>query len=39
VVPGGDGSNVLHPSPAGTAAMATTLVPKASWLLTHDQHN
>jgi hypothetical protein len=39
VVPGGGGSSVLHPSLAGTAAMATTLVPKASWLLTHDQHN
>lgn len=36
VVPGGGGSNVLHPSLAGTAAMAATLAPSATWLLTHD---
>jgi lysophospholipase L1-like esterase len=39
VVPGGGGSNVLHPSLAGTAAMATTLAPTATRLLTHDQRN
>jgi hypothetical protein len=39
VVPGGGGSNVLHPSLAGTAAMATTLAPTVTWLLTHDQRN
>jgi hypothetical protein len=39
VVPGGGGTNVLHSSPAGTAAMATTLAPTATRLLTHDQRN
>jgi lysophospholipase L1-like esterase len=39
VVPGGGGFNVLHPSLAGTAAMATTLAPTFTWLLTHGQRN
>ena len=39
VVPGGGGFNVLHPSLAGTAAMAATLAPSATWLLTHDHRN
>lgn len=39
VVPGGGGSNVLHPSLAGTAAMAAALAPSATWLLTHDHRN
>lgn len=39
VVPGGGGFNVLHPSLAGTAAMAMTLAPTSTWLLTHDRHN
>lgn len=33
VVPGGGGTNVLHPSLAGTAAMAATLSPVAQGLL------
>jgi lysophospholipase L1-like esterase len=39
VVPGGGGFNVLHPSLAGTAAMAATLAPPATWLLTHDHRS
>jgi lysophospholipase L1-like esterase len=39
VVPGGLGFNVLHPSLAGTTAMAITLAPTSTWLLTHDRHN
>jgi lysophospholipase L1-like esterase len=35
VVPGGGGTNVLHPSLAGTAAMAATLRPAAIALLSH----
>jgi hypothetical protein len=38
VVPGGGGSNVLHPSLAGTAAMAATLAPKVTCLLTATDH-
>lgn len=34
VVPGGRGFNVLHPSLAGTAAMAKALSPSATWLFT-----
>jgi lysophospholipase L1-like esterase len=36
VVPGGGGSNRLHPSLAGTCAMAATLAPIVSGLLSHD---
>jgi lysophospholipase L1-like esterase len=39
VVPGGGGFNVLHPSLAGTAAMAAALAPSATWLLTHGHRN
>jgi lysophospholipase L1-like esterase len=39
VVPEGGGFNVLHPSLAGTAAMAITLAPTSTWLLTHDRRN
>ena len=39
VVPGGGGSNVLHPSLAGTAAMAATLARSVTRLLTHDHRN
>lgn len=39
VVPGGGGFNVLHPSLAGTAAMAAALAPSAAWLLTHGHRN
>ena len=38
VVPGGGGSNVLHPSLAGAAAMAATLAPKVTCLLTATDH-
>ncbi len=37
VVPGGGGTNTLHPSPAGTSAMAAALAPVATGLLTQDR--
>jgi lysophospholipase L1-like esterase len=39
VVPGGGGSNVLHPSLAGTSAMAAALAPKAARLLRRGAHS